>query len=598
MCSSDLAQAEEIYIGLRDIIDLETFRQYVTDWRAPSAAVYYQENELGPVSYKNGGKEIRAELLAKYQIEIENGELIRVIDSTEQIYDEILQMVLSSPASPKMKEIARTLQREQSEIIRTELNRNLIVQGVAGSGKTSAALHRAAYMMYVDKSLKADNILLVTPSESFAGYVSQVLPSLDEENVRSLTMEQIQRYELGDAEGRYYKFGFAPVSEAKRQALSGPEWIDYAEEFAEFVTSQVFQPREIKTDSFTVPQGLLERLYHQNYRYLPPFKRLMAIFRHLRELIKGENFHPHAAEVYEALEGMFLLHNIRQSYEVFVRFVTQDKAVDPALFGEVPDEADREIMALLKVKLYGAADNSWVRHLIADEMQDLSFAAHETLRLAFRCPRTLLGDVNQAVRFRLPEDYIERLQKVYARDPIKTITRRLDTSYRSTQEITEFSREILKDNSIRPLKRHGEEVKFRRFAPGEQEALYRAAYEQLIAWREKGCRTAAYIAADAEEARAFARWLEAENARTAFKPLLFNDYLREEEEFAVTITDVARAKGVEFDAVLIPDCSADHYKEGTDRTRLYVAATRALHFLSLMCQGEPSPFLTEKMRRI
>lgn len=593
----DEGEAEEIYVGLRDIIDLENFRQYVIDWRAPLAAVYYQVNELGPATYKNGDYTVTGELLAKYQIEIENGRILRVINSTEQIFDDILQLVLSGPASPHMKAIAQTLQHEQSKIIRTELNRNLLIQGVAGSGKTSIALHRAAYMMYVDKSIKADNILLVTPSESFAAYVSQVLPSLDEENVRSLTPEQIQRYELADVEERFYKYGFAKATRRKIQRLSSYDWLRYAEEFLDFTEREVFQPKEIKTTYLTVPAELLERLYKQNYRYLPPFKRPEAIMNHLRDLIKSEgDFRLVYNQLDEALKDMFLLKDLRQTYQVFVRFVVEEKGEDPALFREMLDEADLEMLALLKVLLYGPGKNRWVRHLIVDEMQDLSFVAHETLRRIYRCPRTLLGDVNQAVHFDLPAGYLDQLAELYSRDQIKLERYELLTSYRSTKQITEFSRGILQDASILPLERPGEPVRLACFDPGPagQEALFEAAYQQLLTWRAKGCRTAAYITADEPAAKAFRAWLETRNAaavKDGEEALLYNDFLREEDGFAVTVTDTAQAKGVEFDAVLIPDAGADVYRTALDRTRLYVACTRALHFLTLFAVGEFSPFI-------
>lgn len=587
-------QNDDIYIGLKDIIDLDNFRQYVTDWRAPLASVYYNVSERGPASYKNQDTVIKGELLEKYQVSIENGQVLRVIDSMEQIYDDILQLVLGGHASARMKQIAQTLQREQSKIIRSELNRNLLIQGVAGSGKTSIALHRAAYMMYIDKSIKADNILLVTPSESFAAYVSQVLPSLEEDNVPSLTVEQILRYDLADLEGRYERFGFLPAKHEKIEALAAYEWLGYAEEFTDFVEREVFSPKDIVTPSLTVPAALLERLYRQNYRFLPPFKRHGAMLRHLRGLIPNEQDYQAALELLDrGLSDMFVIRDIREAFETFVRFVIREKGVSKTLFRpENLDTADLELMALLKVMLYGPADNSWVRHLIVDEMQDLSFIAHECLRRIFPCPRTILGDINQAVRFRTGEDYLEKLAALYRRDKLKLEEHQLLTSYRSTREITEFSRGILQDESIRPLDRRGEPVKQKLFAEGGTEQRLEAAYEQLKAWRDEGFRTAAAIAADEEEAALFRAYLAARNEEAGEKEALtFNNYLREEEGFAVTVCDVAGAKGVEFDAVLLLDCSAAKFGRAIDRTLAYVAATRALHRLTILAEGAFSPFL-------
>lgn len=585
---------EEVYIGLKDIIDLEHFRQYVIDWRAPLAAVYYNVNEPGPASYKHKERLIKGDLKAKYQLEIEGGKLLRVINSTEQILDDILQIVLSGVASPVMKQIAQTLQREQNVIIRTELNRNLLIQGVAGSGKTSIALHRAAYMMYQDPSIKADNILLVTPSESFAAYVSQVLPSLDEEHVRSLTLEQILRYELADAEERYLDYGFAKASREKVQTLSGPDWVKRVEAFAELTERQVFAPEDIVTRYMTVPKKLLKRLFYENYRFLPPFKRHEAILNHLRDMSMSEaDFRLVYDEIDQKMREMFILKDLRHAFMVFWRFAAEQEGVPKGLFREPFDTADMELLALLKVLLYGPAKNSWVRHLIVDEMQDLSFAAHETLRRAYPCPRTILGDINQAVRFKPGEAYLDGLAALYAKDQIKLERHELLTSYRSTKEITEYSREILKDQSIRPLERSGEPVKVRVFPRGEGQALLEDALEALLAWRRRGYRTAAVVFKTEKEAAVFRHFLKEANQRGTFEPLLFNQYLREEDAFAVTVTAVAQAKGVEFDAVLLADASEERYHEPIDRTLLYVAATRALHALKVSAEGTLSPFLPE-----
>lgn len=592
--SEEYEEPGEYYIGLKDLIDSDRFTQYVIDWRSPLATVYYNVNEIGPTSFKNRERRIAGELLAKYQLVIQDSKLLRALNTSEQILDEILQMVLSSLSSAKMKAIAQTIQREQNRIIRSEMNRVLIIQGVAGSGKTSIALHRAAYMMYVDPLMRADNILLVTPSESFATYISSVLPDLGEENVRSLTILQILRQELGDVEARYLDYVFAPAPVEKWQAMGTFEWVEWCQEFVAFLSENMFQPQEIDLPYLKVPARLLGQLYHINYRHLPPFRRHEAILRHLRDLVSNPLDYQQAYnQLDEELRSMFLLHDLRQTYEVFTHWAAEEKNIDIHFFSSGSlNQADVSLLTLLKILMYGPSEINWVRHLIVDEMQDLTGLAHECLRRIFKCPRTLLGDVNQAIRFPISDHYLAELQSLYQVDPMRTEFYELRTSYRSTLEITEFARQIVQDESILPLERHGSPVKITCFADHQADEQLAHTYELLLAWRRQGYRTAAVLCADEAGAAAMRAGLEALSAaEKGEKPLIFNDYLKEEKDFAVTVCDVFHSKGIEFDTVLVHDASAQYYHENLDRVKLYVSCTRALHELHLTVLGEPSPFL-------
>lgn len=592
--SDEEEEPGEYYIGLKDIIDTERFTHYVIDWRSPLATVYYNVTELGPVTFLNREKRISGELLAKYQVMVHDSQLIRVLNTEDQVVDEILQMVLGSMSSAKMKAIAHTLQKEQNQIIRTELNRTLIIQGVAGSGKTSIALHRAAYMMYLDPKMKADNILLVSPSESFSAYISAVLPNLGEENVPSLTISQILRQEIAEVEERYLDYNFLAATPDRWSLMSQFDWVYWVDEFVSFLSDNVFVPHDIELKYLKVPSQLLHQLYHINYKYLPPFRRKEAILKHLGDLIYNPQDYQQAVEpLQQELNSMYLVSDLRRAYDVFARWAVEEKHVEPEVFtaGNLY-ETDLDLLALLKVSLYGPSDSSWVRHLIVDEMQDLSVMAHEVLRRVYPCPRTLLGDVNQAIRFPLGDNYLQRLQNLYKRDAMKTEFHELRVSYRSTLEITEFAREILQDQSILPLERHGEPVEVKRFAVSATDDEFTYIYRKLLSWRESGFRTAAVICKTTEEAQDLRDRLSAHMEQDSFnESLILTDYLKEEHAFSVTICDVITAKGIEFDAVIVRNCSAQNYSGGVDRVALYVAATRPLHELCLTVLGEASLFL-------
>ncbi|MCC3375478.1 RNA polymerase recycling motor HelD [Cohnella sp. REN36] len=189
--------AERIYIGRGSLVgeDGETF--YIYDWRAPVSSLFYDQ-EPGPVAYETPGGEIQGELSLKRQFVIRGGKLKHLFDTDETIGDDILQAVLSEKSDTSMKSIVATIQKEQNRIIRDERHRLIVVQGAAGSGKTSAALQRIAYLLYRFRdSLTSDQIVLFSPNPVFKGYVSRVLPDLGEANMRQMTFRELIEARLG-----------------------------------------------------------------------------------------------------------------------------------------------------------------------------------------------------------------------------------------------------------------------------------------------------------------------------------------------------------------------------------------------------------------
>ena len=185
---------QKVYIGLGSIIYNK--KVYAVDWRSPIASLYY-EYELGDAQYHINDKVIKGALTLKRQYKIENQQLLSYFDTNLTINDEILQEILSKHASDKMRQIVSTIQKEQNAIIRTEKTENILVQGVAGSGKTSIALHKAAYLLYKHRrSLKSSDILVLSPNNIFSSYISEVLPQLGEDNLVETTFAQLVRTEL------------------------------------------------------------------------------------------------------------------------------------------------------------------------------------------------------------------------------------------------------------------------------------------------------------------------------------------------------------------------------------------------------------------
>lgn len=189
--------SEHIYIGVSSFVDVDGLSFLVYDWRTPIASMYYDYSP-GASAYETPGGRVEGEMTLKRQYHIGDGQLKRVFDTSVTIGDELLQEVLAQGANSQMKSIVATIQKEQNAIIRNDKTRMLIVQGAAGSGKTSAALQRAAYLLYKHRDkLKADQIVLFSPNPMFNSYVSTVLPELGEENMQQTTIQEYLVYWLG-----------------------------------------------------------------------------------------------------------------------------------------------------------------------------------------------------------------------------------------------------------------------------------------------------------------------------------------------------------------------------------------------------------------
>lgn len=592
-------EAEPIYIGLKDIIDLDNFQQYSVDWRAPIADLYYNYKELGPVSFMSKDQEIKGELVAKYQLLIEKAKLINVLDTSEQINDEVLQIALSKMGSATMKNIVETIQAEQNKIIRAEPNRTLIVQGVAGSGKTSIALHRAAYLIYLMANIEAADMLLISPSISFANYIASVLPSLGERNISYATLESIEQLEISDVNSRFSDYNFIPSSREKMEVFSKFEIVDYIYEFTDFLESAIFSPKAIELDKEEyVKQSTIDNLFRQNYKFLPVFARNNSILQHVEDIIGNKDlFNEKKDEIQKQINSMYVLDNLSNIYSVFAKWLESEKQIDSTCFDPSKmDEIDLSILALLKILLYGASDSDWVKHVIVDEMQDLLPTDHETIRLLFTCPRTILGDENQAVRYELDKNYLEQLEELYSRDKLRVESFTLNKSYRSTAQITNFARNIIESDTILALSRDGKEVEVVEVKEATQAQAEQKRdeliYKDLLKLRDEEYNTVAVIAKDKQELNKFKRNLkDIMAADTANKDILLNSFLREEAEFAATLCDIAGSKGIEFDAVILLNASDKQYNSELDRTKLYVACTRPLHNLKLYAIGDKSRFI-------
>ena len=192
----DNGYAEQIYVGRYGLTPEGSFDAAVVDWRAPVASLFYK-GTLGETSYKSPDGEVPVDILARRQIMIKKGKLEGFFDSDVDVKDDILQMILSSNAGEKLKDIVMTIQKEQDEIIREERMKVVVVNGVAGSGKTTIALHRVAYLLYNFREQLGDKVLILGPNDIFIDYIRDVLPTLGESNVNQQTFAHFAMNEIG-----------------------------------------------------------------------------------------------------------------------------------------------------------------------------------------------------------------------------------------------------------------------------------------------------------------------------------------------------------------------------------------------------------------
>lgn len=574
-----------IYIGIHTFYDSENQKVLIYDWRTPIAGMFY-EYELGEASYLSPGGLRKGAILLKRQYRIRKGKMEYMIESSLVIHDEILQKELSSPTDDKMKNIVATIQREQNRIIRQEEARTLIIQGVAGSGKTSVALHRVAYLLYAWKgNISSKDILIVSPNQVFSDYISNVLPELGEETVAEATMEQI----LSDVlENKYaYQNFFEQVNELlthpdqefinRIRYKASFEFIAELDRFVLFVENTYFHAADVRlTPSVTVPARFIEEQFRRFNRY-PMRQRFEAMTDYILEMQKVR--YGYLATTSEKnllkkeIKNMFAGNKDVQVYKDFFEW-----AGKPGLFkmrkNRMLEYADLAPLAYLHRTLSGnGKTHNHVKHLLIDEMQDYSPIQYKVIQKLFPCQKTVLGDACQSVN-PYGGSSADRIQKALATGEIM----KLNKSYRSTYEITGFAHKIRPHAELEPVARHGGLPQIVKVANEEEEI--RAIVHLISIFRRSVYTSLAVICKTESQAETMTDKLKSQVPDISFLSSQSTAFRQ-----GVVITFAHMAKGLEFDEVILPQTNDKNYQSEMDRSMLYIAATRAIHRLSLTYSG-------------
>ena len=579
-----------IYIGIHTFYDSESRTTLIYDWRAPISSMFY-DYELGEASFQYPSGEITGEISLKRQYRIRAGKMEFMIESALTVHDDILQKELSANADDKMKNIVATIQREQNRIIRNEEARTLIIQGVAGSGKTSIALHRIAYLLYAFKgSISSQDILIISPNKVFADYISNVLPELGEETVPETSMEQILS-EVLDHKYKYQRF-FQQVNELltkptpdfieRIEYKSSFDFIASLDRFILYIENHYFRAEDVKlTKHITVPAEFIKEQFHRFHRY-PMRQRFEAMTDYILDMMKVQYaFTVTTAErnfLKKEIKRMFTGNNDLQVYKDFFDWVGKPEMVKIRK-NRMLEYSDLAPLAYLHIALEGGIKNS-VKHLLIDEMQDYSIIQYKVIQKLYPCRRTVLGDASQSVN-PYGSSTADMIQKALVTGEVMKLCK----SYRSTYEITDFAQKIRTNTDLEPVARHGEKPQVIHYK-NEKEELS-GILDLISVYRESVYKSLGIICKTETQAKVIANELKQYADDIHFLSNQSSAFVQ-----GIIITSAHMAKGLEFDEVIIPQADDNNYHSEIDRNMLYVAATRAMHRLTLTYSGtKHTPFI-------
>lgn len=642
-----LDNEESLYIG-KGGISSDSTSLIVVDWRAPVANAYY-ENGLGKCSYAAPeGKEIPIDLKLKRTFEIEEGQLLDYFDTEVVANDDLLMKYLSKNKEAVLGEIVATIQKEQNEIIRKSPYHNVIVQGVAGSGKTTVAMHRISFILYnYQERFRPEDFYIVGSNRILLNYITGVLPDLDVYGVRQMTMEQLFiRLLYEDWDDKKYKVKSVSGS---RNIIKGTEqWYLDLEAFIrglEWNTichdSIYLNPRQFVEGLQDGRNGIYDRRAEDEEAGLQPKLVCLvegaAVERYItqnptvsiqskidmlneRLIIKIKDEFLGKGVKYTEMERKAILQAYRgyyggrqwkkSIYELYKEFLAKQREKKAESAAECSanidtqcsadtntfDVYDLAALALLYKRVKETEVISEAHHVVIDEAQDFGMMAYRVLHACIKdCTYTVMGDVSQNIHFGFGLSDWEALKTLLLPDPMDSFGV-LRKSYRNTVEISEFATDILRHGSfsiypVEPIIRHGNQVEVEQL-PRETSAEDFAEHAAEICrrWQGQGCDTIAVVCRNDLEARQFAEKL------SKYIEIMESDLEKANFGKGILVLPVEYTKGLEFDAVLIVNPTRDAYPVDDGHAKLlYVAATRALHELHILYQGDLTGLIADEV---
>ena len=549
------------YVGLKNIE--EKGNSKVIDWRAPLSSLLYFSS-LGKTSFTAPIGEVEVELLLKRQFRLEPNKIVSYIDTNTKIDDGILQEILSKNTSSFMTNIVQTIQEEQNKIIRKDARQSVIINGVAGSGKTSIAMHRISYILYTHRGkIKSQNIMVISPNQLFSSYISELLPELGEENVYACTITEL-----------YKLLNLAPDSftnrmemvESKFSSANRNEEIDikYSIEFFDKVDDFLinFDLTDYILSSFNLTKINITNSKIQSIKIKPTselFNRINIIIDYILDyalLISSESKKAKLKErVIKNLKKVLSVQTIMD--ELYSKFNLH-------YFNSKLNYEDVAIYAYINAKLFGVDQNYFIKHIFVDEMQDYDpFSLYLLKKIYPDAVMTLAGDYNQNILSK--NSNLDMIKRLFPNVSIDN----LDVSYRSTYEIMKFAQNLVGKDINTQLIRHGDEIKI--FKTESVKDFIEVVNDIVSSHKDEKIAIIAKTMLDAEYLHKYL------NDFTIISDELNENLISSNK----ILTTVYLSKGMEYDRVIIYNADVSNYSSEQDRQNLYVASTRALHGLYL-----------------
>ena len=596
-------QKDTLYVGRFGVTPEGSYEPVIVDWRAPVASLFYH-GSLGEASYTSPDGPIKCDIEGRRQIIVKKGELKGVFDSAIDVKDDILQMVLSNNSSDKLKDVIMTIQQEQDEIIRKERTSNIVVNGVAGSGKTTIALHRVAYLLYNYRKELEDKVLILGPNGIFMEYISQVLPSLGEVGVKQ---ETFASFALKEMDSELYIMSFDKylekiLSEDKEfiedaKYKNSYEIIKDLDNLVKEMDKDYFHVEDVKYfGDLVISKEEIEEMFNKHYEYMPLFRRSEKIKRIILSKIKDKRdekvweLNEELRKEKEKLTPEELLieeNNLEFRRKLRIREIVKEVMDSRAKLDswisreDVLDIYDRfngnkkeytindlAPILYLAIKLEGKKATKDYRHLVIDEAQDYSPLQFKVVReLTGTKYFTVVGDVNQRLIKYSDLAPMMELGKIF--DDVNPEIYNLNKSYRSTYEIIEYANKYLDEDRIIPIVRHGKPVEEIEFHNNEE--LSESIIESLKEFSNEGLESIAIITRDKEELEKVYNLISNKVHLVKFdnEDVLYKG--------GNVIIPSYFAKGLEFDGVIIVDNGSS--KDENEDLIKYIMSTRALHRL-------------------
>ncbi|MBM6614898.1 UvrD-helicase domain-containing protein [Desemzia sp. RIT804] len=606
---------EPFYIGINGFSN-EDRETLVYDWRSPIAELFYN-NTLGKSSYLANQQPIDVDIKSRRQLIIEKDQLLNYFDTTVAIQDDVLLEALEQDTTKQMKDITATIQNEQNVIIRDMKHPILLVNGVAGSGKTSTVMQRIAYLLYsLRKEITSDNVLILSPNNQFINYISNVLPALGEKNPLNMTLLQFVGQQANwamETETEYFSRISQPAINTQSVVLRSLGFVDFVKGADEVVASTDFLFKDlIYRGKIIISKEKMLEIYKTTPASSPVIDRIQATKQRLssyweRRILTQSKSHGIQDQILEMSEKMQLKHFgelitedneekvieygeqlLRKKYRSITKGIEQNKWVDlthifNALYFHYQKESyvhSREVLTVDEAVIYLLIVNTFVerisfplmRFVLIDEVQDYTPAQMSLLSdLFMKSDFTMVGDENQAIfnssiTFQEITDIIENKRKSVQRYD-------LVNSYRSSGAITKvFSKLITANQKIEiiPVRPQGNDPEVYEVSDKDD---FKGILEQIL--MELDGKTLTVITKSEQEAEELSIYLK-ENL-----PFVFS----------VKVLPISLSKGLEFDNVLVYDVSEENYQSERDQRILYTAVSRGMQNLFMTYKGNLSKFL-------